>query len=365
MLVKIIDNIQQFDQVKSNWDEVYSADPDSTIFVSWGWLRGWIDTKSCDWSVLAFQPDSKTPYVAFMALGMQFKNEGAFRRLFSGGAGHPGADNTGFVCLPEYADKAIPAFAGFVQKHIKWDMFDLRSVSDSRLDLFLKCFSRKSFYVQEDKNNSCPYIMLPDNWDKYLKEFIGSETRRTLKRYTKKIESNRDFRVTHAQEDTLETHIDALLWVWQERFGQKSEVILNRYRAIYRRCFENDCLFLAIFWDTTIPVTGQAAFLDQKKKIITCVTTGFNDKYAGFRPGNVMMGYVIRYAIENGLRICDLGEGAEEYKFLYGAIERFNRNVRISPKTLLGNLKKRVPVKVKKLMRDVYNKSIKRYLTQT
>ena len=137
MQISVINKIEQFEKLKEDWEAVYSTDPNTTIFVSWGWIRGWIDTKSCDWSVLAFQSDFKSPYIAFMPLGMQFINEVySCRRLFLGGAGHPGSDNTGFVCLPEYAEKAIPAFAGFVQKHIKWDIFDLRSVSDPRLDSF-------------------------------------------------------------------------------------------------------------------------------------------------------------------------------------------------------------------------------------
>ena len=75
--------------------------------------------------------------------------------------------------------------------------------------------------------------------------------------------------------------------------------------------------------------------------------------------------YLMRYGIENGFRICDLGVGAQQYKVNLGATERFYKNVSLSPKTLVDNLKKRIPVKVKELMRDAYNKNIKRYLKQS
>ena len=298
-----------------------------------------------------------------MPLGIQDNPQRTFRKLFFGCAGHPGADSTGFVCLPQYVEKAIPAFASFIQRNIKWDIFEMRSVFDPRLDLFLKCFLHIDFYVQEDKSNSCPHIMLPHKWDQYLNDFLSKNTREKLKYYTRKIEGIRDFRVTHAEEDTLETQIEALLSLLQKRFGQRAEDILNRYRAIFRRCFESDCLLLTIFWDGTMPIAGEAAFVDQKKKIISNFKKAFNDEFADFRPGHVMTGHVIRYAIENGFRIYDFGEGDEKYKFSFGATERFHRNVNIVPNTFLSSLKKRVPLRVKKLLRDVYNKNIKKYLT--
>ena len=359
MQISVINKIEQFEKLKEDWEAVYSTDPNTTIYVSWGWIRGWIDTNSCDWSVLAIQSDFKSPYIAFMPLGMEYIRKGnnnSFQRLILGGTGHPGSDNTGFVCLPEYAEKVIPAFARFIQKHIKWDIFDLRSVFDPRLDLFLKCFSRRSFYVQKDESNSCPHIILPDNWDEYLRKFLSKSTRENLKYYTRKIEKLKEFRITQIQEDNLETHIETLLTLLQTRFGEMSEDILNRYRAIFRRCFENNCLFLTISWDGRIPIAGEAAFLDQKKKIITSYKKAFNDKYASFRPGNVMTGYVIRYAIENGFQIYDFGEGAENYKFIFGTIERFNRNVSISPKTILSRIKKKVPGKL------IINKLIIKYI---
>jgi CelD/BcsL family acetyltransferase involved in cellulose biosynthesis len=364
MQISVIDSIEQYEQLKSSWDEVYSSDPDSTIFASWGWIRGWLDTKSCDWSVLAARPDDTSPFVAFMPLGMRVNKEGTFQKLFLGGSGHPGSDNTGFVCLPEYAEEAIPAFASFIQGNIKWDRLELRSVFDPRLDVFLKSFSQRSFYVEEEASNSCPHIMLPKSWDEYLKNFLSRNARKNLQSYTRKLEGLRDFHVTHARRDTLETHVEALLSLWQDRFGQKPAVVLDRYRAIYRRCFESDCLLLTMLWDGKVPVAGKAAFIGRKRKAITAFTTGFNENYAAYRPGNVLTGYVIRYAIENGFRIYDFGEGAENHKFGFGATERFNRNVNITPNGFLSILKGKVPAKVKKIMRMPVSLIVKKVLTR-
>ncbi len=350
MHISIINDIEQFEKLRDVWNTIHSTDPHTTVFVSWEWIRGWIDTKVYDWSVIAIQPNSHSPYIAFMPVGTRYFRRGRFnslRKLVIGG--DPWSDNTGFICLPEYTEKVIPALVTFIQKYISWNLFDMRNVYDPRLGPFLQCFPQRKFEIREIHTTSCPYINLPDTWDQYLKEFLSPNTRKNLKYYTGKIERLKEFRVTHVQTGNLDIQIETLLSLWQERWGKKSEDILNSYRAIFRHCFENNSLFLTILWDGTVPISGEAAFLDRIKKTITSYTKAFNNVFADFRPGNVMTGYIIRYAIENGFKIYDFGAGNENYKFIFGTVERFNRNVSIVPRTMFRKLKNKVPGKLKSM----------------
>ncbi len=350
MHVSVIDDIKQFEKLKEDWNTIYSKDPHTTIFVSWGWIRGWIDTRSYDWSVLALQTDPDSPYIAFMPVGMRISQRGRFRslrKLVIGG--DPWSDNTGFVCLPECAEKAIPAFVTFLQNHTKWNYFDMRNVADPRLELFLKYFPEKKYEIKEIKYTSCPYVNLPDTWDQYLKDFLSCNTRKNLKYYSNKVTRLKGFHVTHVQSDNLDIQTEVLLTLWQSRWGKKPEDVLNSYRILFRRCFENNSLFLTTMWDGTIPIAAEAAFLDQKNKVIISYTKAFNSIFADLRPGNVMTGYIIRYAIENGYKIYDFGAGSENYKYIFGTVERLNRNVCIVSRTLVGRIKNRIPAKLKNL----------------
>jgi len=358
MHIDIINTIEQFEKLKKNWDDVYSADPNTTIFTSWAWLRGWIESTSYDWSIITVKPNSISPCIAFMPIGIHSIRKFKFyyiRMLFMGG--YPWSDHEGFVCLPEYVDKAIPAFANYIQKNIKWDTFIMQNVFDPRLDLFLKYISPKKFEVLELDSTSCPYVLLPDNWNQYLQKSISSTTRKNLKYYTKKIESFNEFRVIHAQADNLDNQIETLLTFYQTRWGPKSKDILNSYITLFRRCFENNILWLTTIMDGTTPIAGLAAFLDHKMKIFTNYTPVFNNKFEKQSPGKVMIGYSIRYAIENGFRIYDFGAGNEEYKFSFGTAERFNKNVNIIRKTFKMKLKNRVPRKFKNLLKSLIRRS--------
>lgn len=344
MEIKLINSIDQFNRMKQNWDDVYSADPHATIFTSWAWMRGWLETTLYGWHVLAFRPGTAQSYTAFMVLGMS--SNGEFRFNFVHGnlhmGGNPITDHTGFVCLPDYADAAIPSFAEFIQKRMKWNTLSIMDVFDPRLDIFLQCFSQKRFHIMELEGAICPYIVLPDSWDRYLREFLSPDTRRKLKYKTGLVSRLNDYKVVYTREDNLEIQIDILLKFRQKRWGIASEQI-DWYRALYRHCFEENALWLATLWVDNVPVAGIAGILDQKLKTFVLYMSAFNDEFAKYSPGRVMIGYSIRYAIENGFKIYDFGVGDEQHKYSFGAEERFNRNVVVSSNTLFINLKKKIP----------------------
>ena len=344
MKIVPIDNLGQFDRLKSAWDAAYSADPHATIFTSWPWLRGWLEMTSHKWLVLAFSPNSDSQYAAFLPLSIDPAN-GVLRI-----AGNSLADHTGFICLPDYSEESIAQFAKYIQCELQWDRFLINEIFDERIDLFLKCFSEGSFDIQEMDSTSCPYIPLPSNWDQYLQDFLGRNTRRNIRRSLTKIKNSTSFHMTHVNRDNLETQIDTLLELWQLRFGIKSEQILNRFRMIFRNCFENDRLRLDIYWNGEDPIAAIVEFVDTQKGTLSAWIMGYDaelSKQLGswISPGKMLAWFGIRYAIKNRLQTYDFLRGDEPYKFSLGAKERFNRNVTITRKNwrvVARRLKKRI-----------------------
>ncbi|MFO0752920.1 MAG: GNAT family N-acetyltransferase [Thermodesulfovibrionales bacterium] len=276
---------------------------------------------------------------------------GEIRQLVIGGM--PWSDNTGFVCAPDSAQRALPAFAVFMQHHLRWDLFDMRNVSDRRLDLFLSRFSPESFYTREVAGTVCPHVLLPDSWERYLREFLGPCTRKHLKYYMKKAERLSGFRAVHTREDNLEQQIDALLALWQARWGAAPEAVLNVYRTLFSRCAAAGTLCLTTLWEGNAPFAAEAAFTDRKQGVFSGYTTGFNHAFASLSPGNVMTGFHIRHAIENGFRIYDFGAGGEKYKYSFGTRERTNRNLFIKREPIFVRMKNSVPSPLKRVIRKL------------
>jgi CelD/BcsL family acetyltransferase involved in cellulose biosynthesis len=328
MHIQCIKDMHQMDALKEAWDAAYAVDPYATIFASWAWLRGWLETTCDEWLVLAARSDSGSSYVAFLTLAV----DATRRRLYMGG--YPLADHTGFVCLPEYEGEAIAALAAFVQQQLEWDEFDMRDVCDPRLDRFLGHLSQTRFDIRKTDGACCPYILLPESWEQYLQDSLGRKARKNLRRSTRKVESLSGFRMTQAQADNIEHQIDVFLMLYQMRWGAKAGYFLDRFRAIFRRCFESDCLWLVVLWDGATPIATDAAFVDRQKKVFSVYVGGWDERFARLSPGDVLTGYSIRYAIENGFQVVDLLRGAESYKISFGAEEHFNTDVTVARKSL-------------------------------
>ena len=362
MEVVIIDDIRHFRELRKTWNDIYAVDPHVTVFDSWAWLCGWLESTPRKWLVLAVQRhdslqqtqardvkngstsigSESEPYVAFMAFSARKKES---KNILSMG-GYPHADHTGFVCLPEYVDQAIPALAVFAREKLQWDTLQLLNVYDPRLDLFLSHLSSNRISIQEAKNSSCPYIPLPENWDQYFNATLGSSTRKGLRNDWNKIRRLEGFHVSEIQNSNAESYMETLLSLWQSRWGLKNddlymdlrlEDVLNIKRSFLRSCFEDHRLWLNIIWDGETPIAAGAVFLDPARNNFCILKIVANYQYAQYSPGNIWCLYAIQYAIANGYRICDFGRGTEKYKFALGSQERFNRNVVV---VRMGPLKK-------------------------
>lgn len=328
MPVRCIDDIAIFEELKPEWEKIYQADPTAHIFVSWPWLRGYFDVARYRWIILAFSPEPAAPYTAFLPLTVETRLPARENVLRIGGA--PVADYTGLICLPGDENAAIPAFAEYLKHELAWDTFHLKDVLDPRLEKFLQEFSGAPYAVEAAGQISCPSISLPDTWDRYLEEIVGWKIRKNIRYYTRKIEALENFRVSRIQDENFDSQIETLLSRWADRWGEKPDI----YRAIFRRCFDDDRFTLTIFWDADTPVAALAAFVDGPKKTLSDFLTWYNTDYAKLSPGMVIHAYSIREAIENGMLIYDFLRGREEYKYALGATERLTSTHIIRRRTL-------------------------------
>jgi CelD/BcsL family acetyltransferase involved in cellulose biosynthesis len=335
MQVQVINTIQQFANLKKTWDRLYAADPNATIFVSWAWLRGWIENLNAPWLVLCTRPDKNSPYVGFLPLFQ--KNVGKskihlFRELHMGG--NPWSDHTGFVCEPAHEENAIKSLTTYMQHRMKWEWFHMANVFDPRLNFFLKHFSSKRFDIQESDSTSCPYLTLPETWDRYLEGTLGPNMRRSIRKSLRNMDKLPNFHITCHQNGDFESNVETLCRL---SWGPRPEVISWRFRMVLPRlhfCSEEGSLWLKIFWDGQTPISALAGFIDRQKKTFSAFNTGYDSRYSKLSPGTAIIAYSIRDAIQSGFKVYDFLRGSEAYKVInFGAKEGFNRNIMITRKS--------------------------------
>ena len=339
MQVEIINSIQQFDNLKTDWNNIYACDSHAQIFLSWSWLRGWLEVVPHDWFILAIRTKPDLPYVAFFPLGMrslQWCNVNVYRALQT--CAHPVADYTGFICEPHYEEDAIKNFALYIHQNLQWDVFHVKDIQDPRLNAFVEHFSPNHFQLISSQGATCPYICLPDTWEEYLQHSISRKPRKNLRNSLNKIEKNSDFHLTSIQADNLENQIEVLFELWQIKWGKQPDLTLDTYRNVFRQCAKNNSLWIDILWDKTIPVAATGMYVDSYKKVVYGQMTGFNPEYSKLSPGRAMMAFSIKKAIENNFKIYDLLRGDLDYKIsLLGAEKRWNTDLKIARNNLRAN----------------------------
>jgi len=329
MHLKVINDVNALNSIRDRWEQVFSRDPHATVFLSWDWMRGWLPCAPGKWLVLSIiDPDAFPCRVAFFALRVS-KRSGALNKRVLQLGGTPLADYTGLVCLPGCEEKVIDIIAKYIKRELEWNVFDMRDVCDPRMKHLASLFSEKVYDVHCIAGTPCPYVLLPHDWQQYLLTFLGSATRQSLRRKLRAIKRLEALQTVHVNRHNLQQQIDTLLLLWQMRFSFVDQTTLGYYRSIFANCFVGKRLWLDLIYNGDDPMAGMAAFLDHKHQAFRFYMMGFNEAYAGFSPGKVMVAQSIRYAIEHGFQVYDFLRGDEPYKYSFGCVDRHNTDIRI------------------------------------
>jgi CelD/BcsL family acetyltransferase involved in cellulose biosynthesis len=336
MRIDAIYRREELDALKQNWDDLYRADPEAQYFLSWQFISAFFRRFEGQWFVLAASQDARpSPYVALMPLRLKTRMNGKagffYHDVMTGGSYV--ADYTGAVCAPEFAQAAMAGFGRHLRK-MHWANLHLENLrmSGGRLKAFLDRLEDKPLEIRhlsrvnkpENVDNSrCPSVELPETWDAYLEQQLGSNMRQKLRRLLRKLDGSDEFRVTLPDAASIDRDIAILLDLWKNRWGARKgdslRGILNTNRRVFGDAFANGSLFLPVLWHRDRPIGALATFVDPVKKTYFFSMAGRDETADILPPGLVPHAYSIRHAIQNGYRTYDFLRGDEPYKYSFGA----------------------------------------------
>jgi tetratricopeptide (TPR) repeat protein len=355
MRVEIIDHFSDLESVRRNWDRVYAADPDANLFLSWDFMSNCLQHGEKNWAVLAAKPKSgATEFVGFLPIRLktrEAKSGGFYSEIAM--AGGDFADYTGLLLRPEYAHAAIDAFARCI-KGMNWGLisFGKMRLSDDLHDHLVRHFPKSKFdvllnYPMKNKagvdNSICPYVSLPDSWDKYLSG-LSANTRQHLRRLMRGISADPDLQINHTAPETLDRTIEILIefWSlkWHEEKGSNLEAMQRKLREMLRYYFRIGILHMPVLWRRGMPLGVHASLVDREKRVMHFLVGARDKDCEKPQPGLVLHAHSIQHAIEMGLTRYDFLRGNEPYKYSFGAVERriCNTIVRAKPGARQGKM---------------------------
>ena len=338
MYVDIVSAFDELDRLRPDWEAVYDADPESHYFMSWNWMRRYLETRG-NWHVLAARPAEGTAYVAFLPLQIRLDFEpghGFYNAIHM--AGMPFSVYSGILSLPEQMSDAMAAFAASLQT-FNWRRLNLDEIylSDERLQALIGSFPRADFVPakvvrashitdagEDIDHDAYVYIPLEDDFENFLSTRLSAKTRRNARWALRDLANGKHgMHITHTTSETFEQNLETFYAMWNAQWGARQPEyaagIIDGCRKMLRGSLDDGSLFVPVLWEEDRAVAAQILYLDHKKKTMHCFIGGRDSEAQSHSPGFALHCYCLRWGIENGFRVYDFGTGDYAYKFTFGA----------------------------------------------
>ncbi len=207
---------------------------------------------------------------------------------------------------------------------LAWDKLYLcslphNSITHTRL---AEAAGQRGWRVEVSRQDVCPVISLPGNWDDYLAG-INKKQRHEIRRKMRKIENEAETRwFVIDSEDGLTAAMDDFIDLHQKSTKDKEDFWSDSL-ILFFKALAAELVKLGWFRLYFIEVNGvkAAAMLgfDYNDEFLL-YNSGYDpEQFANLSPGNVLTSYTIQDAIRLGRKRYDFLRGDEVYKFRFGA----------------------------------------------
>ena len=333
MHLQILHTIDELEAIAGEWNDLLTCCTASHVpFLRHEYLAAWWKTLGGgEWKsgelfvVTARGEDGQLVGIAPLFYGLNRQGEAALLLL-------------GSIEISDYLDiivrqPELPAFidALFELLHSDqapaWQTLDLYNLPEESptLSALQNAAESRGWHYSQEKLHPCPYIPLPGDWEAYLAS-IDKKQRHEIRRKMRRIEESE---IPHRwyivqDEANLDAEIDDFLNLMAfdpEKEHFLTEVMRTQQRAAIHAAFRAGWLQLAFIEINGVKAAGYLNF--DYAGTIWVYNSGLNFDYREFSPGWVLLGYLLKWANENRRTAFDFMRGNEDYKYRFGAVDRF------------------------------------------
>ena len=235
----------------------------------------------------------------------------------------------GAADLPEFMAALVPFLIDSPDLPA-WETLDFYDLLDSSptLAALETAAAQHGLTWALERYKPSPYIDLPGDWDAYLAG-IDKKQRHEIRRKIRRLEEksglpNRWYFADCETPETLEANSEDFLRLMAQE-GDKAEFLTPEMRThmknVIRTAQEGGYLKLAFLEIDGKKAAAKLCF-DYNNQLLA-YNSGIEPELMAFSPGWVMLGYMLMWANEQGYKIFDFMRGDEQYKYRFGAVDRF------------------------------------------
>jgi CelD/BcsL family acetyltransferase involved in cellulose biosynthesis len=227
--------------------------------------------------------------------------------------------------LPQFMDQLLDLLAS--DQAPSWKVLDLYNLPDysPTLAALQEAAERRGWIYQQQALQKSPYITLPGDWETYLAG-IDKKQRHEIRRKIRRAEENEVPVRWYIVEDetTLDHEIEEFLGLMaqdpeKERF--LTPAMRTQMHLAVQAAFKGGWLQFAFLVVGGEKAAGYLNF--DYHGHIWVYNSGLNFNFREISPGWVLLGYLLQWANEHQRAAFDFMRGDEEYKYRFGAIDRY------------------------------------------
>lgn len=329
MKIDIIRSTDSWAALQQEWDTLLQESHLNLPFLTYAFQRAWWqhlgggEWQAAELYILTGRSDDG----ALIGIAPLFQADG--RLLLIGS--HEIADYLDLISSSAH----LGAFTHAVVQHLladeTWSELDFYNLLDESASIAaLQAAAETSgLKVSEAVLQACPYIPLPGSFDAYL-ESIDSKQAHELRRKVRKAARNvlpvtTEF-ITQADElDQALEDFFGLMAQEQDKLEFLKPAMRAQMEAVARAAFAGGWLQLIFL---KVGRQRAAAYLNfDYDNRIWGYNAGFSNAHAQLSPGWLMMAEMMEWCTANRRSVFDFMRGDEEYKYRFGAVNRYVKRV--------------------------------------
>lgn len=351
MLIELHQNSAIFEALTSEWNALLDRSVVRVPFLRAEYQRGWWAHRGGgEWpnaELLVVTARDTTGQLIGLAPLFAAKNRDGRPALLLGGSIEI-SDYLDFLVEREQVQAFFPALLErLTQPDVPaWEVLDaynLPEISPTRAAL-ARAASARGWPATEQVLEPVPAIPLHDDWETYLAKQVDKKERQEIRRKMRRAEGGEDVVTWHVVHPTGDIAAEteafmAMMALNPDKARFLTPAMRAQFHATTRAAAEGGWLHLA--WLT---VNGEkaAAYLsfDFGNRLYV-YNSAIDPRFNALSVGWVLLGYLIRWCIENKRAAFDFMRGGEDYKLRFGGVPgkiyRLQTGPRLRPDELGGS----------------------------
>lgn len=327
MKIQTLPDLEALDE--GRWNALLTASAQPSVFMTWQWQAAWLRAFGGGHSLQVLAGSDATE--SLVALLPLHEAEPGLWRIVGG------VDVSDYLDLIAVAGREEEVWDALLQHRAAdrsaWHLRGIRAESPTaqRVPGLAPAHGLSAAVEREER---CPVLRLPESWDAYLATLSGKD-RHELRRKMRKLEAELpDVRVASvtggpAWDDALSRFLRLHRFSRTGKSKFMDEAMERFFRDALGALAGAGWVRLWFLESAGAPV---ASFIcTEYGPSVGLYNSGFDPAHARLAPGIVLLGHVIRDAIERRFPVFDFLRGEEPYKYAFGPAPTDLLSVRVTP----------------------------------